>query len=136
MKVKLNSILLVDDNPATNLIHERVISKVFPIDNLHVCTSGEQALELITGTEGNEHTQPQLIFLDINMPGMSGWDFIEEYEQLPDSQKGGIIIVMLTTSINPDDKLKADSLKSISGFLNKPLTVDVIKSVIEEHFVV
>lgn len=137
MEKKLNSVLLIDDNPATNLIHKKVISKLDCANNIYVCTGGEQALDLLTEKENglnDSYVQPQLVFLDINMPGMSGWDFIEEYEQLPEFQQGGIVIMMLTTSINPDDQAKAGDFKCISGFLNKPLSSDMLSNVLQEHF--
>ena len=130
----LRSILLVDDNPATNLIHSKVLNKVGCAEKIHVCTSGDQALELLTNTEWSDRDpMPQLVFLDINMPGMSGWDFVEEYEK-SQSEDNTVPIMMLTTSINPDDRSRADMLDSIAGFFNKPLTPMVVREILDQHF--
>lgn len=136
MGKKLNSVLLIDDNPATNLIHKKVITKIDCVEHIHICNGGEKALEFLTTEKDSDtlNTHPQLVFLDINMPGMNGWEFVEEYDELLEGQKCQVLIMMLTTSINPDDRHKADQTKSIAGFLNKPLTTDVVEQVIKEHF--
>lgn len=136
MKMKLNSVLLIDDNAATNLVHRKVLTKLGCAENIFVCKSGEEALNFLTSLSNSEaeDKQPQLVFLDINMPGMSGWDFMKEYERLPQETKGDVVIMMLTTSLNPDDKDRADQFHSISGFLNKPLSTSKLEQVLQQHF--
>ena len=68
------------------------------------------------------------------MPGMNGWEFLEAYSQLSDQQRGHIVVMMLTTSLNPDDKLRADNYQGVNGFLSKPLTKDLLKEILETHF--
>jgi CheY-like chemotaxis protein len=107
MKTKINCILLVDDNPDDNFYHERVIKK-----NIH----------------------PDLILLDINMPGMNGWEFLEEYNKLEKQFQSHAIVVMLTTSGNPDDKMKAKLFSSVSDFKTKPLTKEMLEDIIVKYF--
>jgi len=68
------------------------------------------------------------------MPGMNGWEFLESYEKLEKEQKSKAIVVMLTTSLNPDERDKAKEIPQISGFLNKPLFAEGIKNILEEKF--
>ena len=78
MKQKLNSILLIDDDIATNFIHTRLIKKTLVVDTIITKLNGEEAMEYLTTKKDGEYPQPELIFLDINMPVMNGWEFIEE----------------------------------------------------------
>jgi CheY-like chemotaxis protein len=68
------------------------------------------------------------------MPGMNGWDFLEEYKKLNFVNQGKVIIIMLTTSLNPDDRAKAESNPFIRGFINKPLNSDSLYSILKTHF--
>ncbi len=60
------------------------------------------------GSSAKAFPQPGLVFLDINMPGMFGWDFLEEHKNLPSGQKAKIVVAMLATSLNPDDREKGE----------------------------
>ena len=134
MKQKLNTILLIDDDEATNFIHDMVIKQADVTQNIVAVQSGKDALSFLTQKQEGQHRKPELIFLDINMPGMNGWEFLEEYKKLDDEQKGGIVNVMLTTSLKPDDEAKAKSIESVKTFLHKPLSIEMIHRVIREHF--
>lgn len=134
MNQKLKNILLVDDDEATNYIHKRVIMQMNCAENVVVKDSGIDALQYLkTETEG-KYPQPDLIFLDVNMPAMDGWEFLEEYNNLTEDQLAKSIIVMLTTSLNPDDRDKANTIPLISGFLSKPLTEEKMEQVQQNFF--
>jgi CheY-like chemotaxis protein len=66
------------------------------------------------------------------MPAMDGWEFLDEYRKINLADR--IIVVMLTTSLFPEDKLRAESMPEISGFENKPLTVQKLANVLEKYF--
>ncbi len=68
------------------------------------------------------------------MPVMDGWEFIEAYEALDNDKKGNIVIVMLTSSFNSDDRIRAQTYEAISNFKNKILTLDIIQDIMHEHF--
>lgn len=134
MREKLNTILLIDDDEATNFIHDMVIKQADVTENIVAVQSGKDALNFLTQKLDGEYQKPELIFLDINMPGMNGWEFLEEYNKLDDEQKGGIVTVMLTTSLNPDDEEKAKSINTVKNFLHKPLSTEMIHRVMRENF--
>lgn len=75
-----------------------------------------------------------LTLLDINMPVMDGWEFLEAYHALEDNQKGKIIIIMLTTSLNPDDKIRAEEISEVSGFKSKPLSIETVEEIMKTYF--
>lgn len=134
MKHPLNCILLVDDNPDDNLFHERVIRKTGCTKNIVAKQSGKAALEYLRSKADHPEAHPDLIFLDINMPGMNGWEFLDAYNLLDDPLKSRVVVVMLTTSVNPDDREKANTILSISSFQTKPLTVKILLEILQEHF--
>jgi len=74
------------------------------------------------------------MFLDSNMPAMDGWEFLQRYEALPEAQKSSIIVVMLTTSFNPEDELKARKIDAVKEFRNKPLTSVLLRDILKKYF--
>ncbi|PQJ75630.1 response regulator [Polaribacter gangjinensis] len=128
---KLDTILLIDDDPATNFLHKYVLQKESCAENIVSFQSAEEALEYIKDTIKNGFHFPELIFLDINMPRMNGWEFIEEYNKISKQNKISKIVVMLTTSLDTKDREKAESIKEINEFLSKPLTPEKIHQVLE-----
>ncbi len=134
MKEKLNCILLIDDNGSTNFMHQLMVKKADCAEKCVAVQSGQDALDYLKSSINGIHPQPDLIFLDINMPSMNGWEFLEHYKNLDKDEQGKIVVMMLTTSKNPDDIEKAKTFGYVSGFMNKPLTVDMLNKVVQENF--
>jgi CheY-like chemotaxis protein len=139
MESKLNCILLIDDDSPTNFLNMEVIGEVEGVNHVQIAETGAEALEYISNTgpyvaNGTIYPRPDLIFLDINMPGMDGWEFLEEYKKLGSSGKNRAVIIMLTTSLNPDDELKARSTNEVSGFMTKPMTRETFEEVLGRYF--
>ncbi|WP_339810537.1 response regulator [uncultured Imperialibacter sp.] len=135
MHRKLKNILLVDDDHSTNLINKMVIQKAEVADNITIRLNGKEAMEYLSADALNDGlTPPDLIFLDINMPVMDGWTFLERYRGLRADQKSDIVLVMLTTSLNPDDRSRAESEPIISGFRTKPLSIEMVHDIVGDYF--
>lgn len=131
---KLSCALLVDDDQTTNYLNQLLLKRLGVTNTLLVATNGQEALDLL-----QQHCHlatencPVLILLDVKMPVMDGFGFLEAYDLLPIPQKQAIIIVMLTTSLHPQDVDRVGKL-NIAGFLNKPLTKEKINEVLQNHF--
>ena len=138
MKSKLNCILLIDDDEPTNFLNRMTLEQADCAKFVQIIQSGQEALDYLMHQGKYEYVHdcphPDLIFLDINMPAMDGWEFLEKYRQLPQAQKARIVMIMLTTSLNPDDQRRAGTIPEIDGFEHKPLRIDRLKEVLKNYF--
>ncbi len=126
--------MLVDDNEHDNFFHEREIKKTNNETIVVVKNSGLEALEYLKSKKADDNSQPDLIFLDINMPGMNGWEFLQEFNKLDKKIQSRVVVVMLTTSDNPDDTFRAKTWNFVSDYITKPLTEDKMRSIIKTFF--
>jgi CheY-like chemotaxis protein len=137
MKFKINCVLVIDDDEPTNFFTNIILEESGHVNHIKTVQSGVEALRYLLKSEETPgdpeaYPKPDLILLDINMPAMNGWEFLTEYRNLKIEDK--VIVVMLTTSLIPEDKLKAEETPEISGFENKPLTVEKLTGILRKHF--
>jgi len=134
----LDCVLLVDDDIPTNFIHTKVVKNAKLQVDILAITSAREALDYLTFSGKYEADdvgrRPGIIFLDINMPGMSGWDFMEEYGRIDAVLKKRTIVIMLTTSMNPDDESLAATNREIVNYLHKPLNEDALMKIAGKYF--
>lgn len=132
--MKLKEVLLVDDSDLDNFVHQRVIKNLGIAEKVTVVENGQEALDYLEKIYRESPLDvPELIFLDINMPIMDGWEFIEAVRG-SELISHTVIVTMLTTSTNPDDRAKAEKSYGLQGFLTKPLTTEAVELVLQNHF--
>ncbi len=135
---KINCILLIDDNSDDNEFHEIIIQEAGVCNCVRTAENGVKGLEYLAKSVDpayqQDYPKPDLIFLDINMPRMNGFEFLEAYNKLDDNQKAKAVICMLTTSLNPDDRKKALAMGAVSEFKHKPLTEEILNEIIAKYF--
>lgn len=131
---KLKRVLLVDDYEADNFLHQMLFEELDCAEIIDVAQNGREALDYLTTPVDGNLPKPELICLDINMPVMNGWEFLEAYEKLDDSFRGNVVLMMLTTSLNPDDKERAERNPMLRGMVSKPLTRDTLLQILNQHF--
>jgi len=123
--------MLIDDNPDDNFFHEREILKSNSDSRVITKESGKEALDYL---KSKEDPHSDLIFLDINMPGMNGWEFLQEYNELDRELQSQAIVIMLTTSDYSADIAKSKNWGFVSDFITKPLTEDMMKKINSKYF--
>jgi CheY-like chemotaxis protein len=121
MEYKYKKVMVIDDSDADLYIAEMVIDAAKFAEKVICMSSGKEALAFLKPLFSAPEELPQLIFLDINMPGMTGFEFLNEYQHLAEDIRKKCIIMMLTTSLNDDDRSKAEKNEFVTKFLNKPL---------------
>lgn len=135
---KINSILLIDDDEISNLFNKIFISKLELDITVDVAINGIEAVAFLKEKlidKANTSMMPCLLLLDIRMPIMNGWQFLEAYDQLLNQEiKDNIVIVMLTTSEDESDMIKAFNNPNIKDVIKKPLSETKFNILIEKFF--
>lgn len=134
MKRDLSCIMLIDDNENDNFFHAREIKKYNPKIAIIEKTLATDALEYLKSLEANAYLLPDLILLDINMPYLNGWEFLEEYSKFDQTIPNRIIIMMLSTSGNPNDIEKSKTYENAADYITKPLTRQILDSIDKKFF--
>lgn len=120
--------IVIDDDPINNLVCEINIARFNSLAEIKIFSEPEIALLAIE--EMYRHTLqniPAVLFLDINMPTMTGWEFLEEYQKFSPQVHNQITIYMLSSSMETVDKEKAEKNPFVKGFFSKPLSLDALK---------
>lgn len=129
---KYNSVLLIDDNDLDNFINQKMLETNHFSKNIHISTDGQMALDFLkeyfNSNKNKDMTYPEIIFVDINMPVMGGFEFIENFKRIKYENSAKCKIVILTSSINHEDKEKSTKIDTGIIFVNKPLTNEKLNS--------
>jgi CheY-like chemotaxis protein len=127
---KFNHVMLIDDNEIDNLINSRIMTAHNFASSVDVKTSTESALESLRKLTPDSENLPSIIFLDLQMPVLDGFAFLDEFEKMSDAVKSNCRIVVLSSSISPDDINRASTHKYVIKYINKPLSEMYLDAII------
>lgn len=123
---KYFSVMLIDDNEIDNLINKKMIEAANITEHIYVHSGAKSAIEFLRNVENLSKVTPDIlpdvIFLDIDMPLMDGFQFLDLFSKLKEGTKKKCKIIMLTSSINPQDISKSKNYNYVKDYINKPLT--------------
>jgi len=126
LRTTIDTIMMIDDDEATNFLHEIIINDAECCNNLVIVDDAQKALEML-----KEDVQPNLLFLDINMPRMNGWEFLNIFEKIKKEKNLQVKVIIFSTSLNPLDKEKALEYENVR-FMSKPLTESLLEEIVNE----
>ena len=130
------SVLLVDDDEINNFISIKLIKKALLNTEIMACLNGKFAIDRLVEIQNQDINKlPDYILLDINMPIMNGWEFLDEYKRLNIDPLGKTKIYIISSSVFSNDINKARSYPLVKDFISKPLNVDKIVELfkVEDH---
>ncbi|MDN3551363.1 MAG: response regulator [Mucilaginibacter sp.] len=126
------SVLLVDDDEINNFISIKLIKKALLNTEIMACLNGKFAIDQLADIQKRDPSKmPDYILLDINMPIMNGWEFLEEFKRLNIDPLGKSKIYIISSSVFSNDINKAKSYPLVKDFISKPLNVEKIKELFE-----
>lgn len=122
---------IIDDDEVYIMGIKRLVRRTDIINDIQFFENGKLALETLIDKKDDAQALPTVILLDINMPIMDGWEFLEKYKTIRDKMAKPIIIYMVSSSINPRDIERAKEYSDVMEYLEKPVTLEEIQKMIE-----
>ena len=135
MSANLNHIVLVDDNETTSFLNNRLLGRLAVADHVSTFSRADEAFEQLWGNVngGSQAPAPDLVFVDLKMPGVSGFEFLELYNALPQPVQDKSVMAVLTTSMHGADTARVAKYPNVE-YLTKPLTEEKMRKLLEKRF--
>ena len=124
---QVDRVCIIDDDPIFVYGTKRIIAEMNFCDDIIVFENGQDAIDgFITMSEHKEDL-PAIVFLDLNMPIMNGWDFLEDFVKIPNQNRKKVVIYIISSSIDPRDLERIKNYKVVNNYILKPLSEDDLK---------
>ena len=131
MMKKINTLCLVDDDGMFQFLTQKVIEQTSLVNQIKIFSNGLDAINFLKAVQNNKKDLPEIILLDLSMPVMDGWEFLEEYLLILPKFDKKITIYIVSSSIDPRDIKKAKSISAVTDFIIKPVTKDKFINIIK-----
>lgn len=126
---KFNDVLLVEDDPITVMVCDRIIKMTSFAEKVTSCENGKIGIDFLQSVK-EKGPVPKIIFLDINMPVMNGWDFLEEFDKIKSDFPELPRIYLLSSTVDPEDYRRAKSYPLVENFISKPLNKEALEKIV------
>lgn len=123
-------VAIIDDDEIFQFTTKIKFEKLGLVEDVMIFNDGEEAMQFIQS--GNKEDMPEILLLDINMPIVDGWDFLELFEKVPKEKKQMMEILMLSSSINPDDVKRAEANAYVVDYITKPVSDADVKKIFRQ----
>lgn len=128
----VKTLTLVDDDDVFVFLTKKTIEQTNLVELIKVFGNGLDALEFLSANRHNPDALPEIIFLDLSMPIMNGWQFLEEYTKLNPKMAKKITIYICSSSISPDDVARAKTINEVTDYIIKPISKDRLIDIIKK----
>ena len=130
---KLDLVLLIDDDDLVNTLNTIILRQSGLVESIQAVRSGDEGFQALEVCQ-KENKWPAIIFVDINMPGIDGWEFITLFGEKFRAFKKKCIICLLSSSLDPRDKEKVNKSELIDFFISKPLSLEVVSDLCDKYY--
>ncbi len=127
---KVRICCIIDDDPIFIYGTKRIMKEVNFSETILEYNNGQEALEELSQRSQAKEFMPEVIFLDLNMPIMNGWEFLEEFKKLPIPNEKRIIIYIVSSSVDPRDLERVKDFKQVDKYILKPITPNDLEAVL------
>ncbi|MFT4152221.1 response regulator [Parafilimonas sp.] len=124
-------ILVVDDDPIFRLIAKKLLDKTGENLDITFKENGFEAITFLKQVIKENKTAPDLILLDIGLPILNGWEFMEEFIKIPQEATQHIQIYIVSSSAEPEDRSRSKSYPHVKAYVPKPLSIDIVKDILQ-----
>ncbi|MGC4041612.1 MAG: response regulator [Flavobacterium sp.] len=128
----VKNLLLIDDDEIFTFMTKRIIEKTHLAEQIKIFENGKEAIDFLKNVASKPELLPEVIFLDLSMPILDGWGFLEEYINLKPKFGKKITLYIISSSVSPRDHERAKTYSDVSDFIIKPMTkekfIDIIKN--------
>ena len=125
--------IVIDDDNINNIICQKLIQEEVSDADIQTFLYPEDGLEYLNSKYSQTNSNKVVLLLDINMPSMNGWEVLDAINGFNKKVKEKLVIYMLTSSLDPNDKKKAAKMVQVSGYFEKPLSTEKIEFIMEQH---
>jgi CheY-like chemotaxis protein len=123
--------MLIDDDEIFNFLNKRILELSGTAGKINIFTAAQRAIEWLKEHSDEENSWPEIILLDIRMPLMDGFEFLDEFIQLPEKNIRKVKVFMLTSSIDERDRSRSANYPVVYGYYSKPMTPEILREMDE-----